>query len=202
MVNTVDTVIFDVGRVLTGIRCGDRFVDLMRRLGVDPDGVFDKYWHTPEVVGHMTGTIGSREFYGIMRERRGLSIDFDEFAEAWSDIFVPMPGMAELFAEVADRRAPGLLSDTDPLHWAKLRGLYPWLDRAVGPTLSFRVGHLKPDPAMYAAAAAGCGREPGQCLFVDDVQANVDAARSFGMEAVLFTTPELLRVDLAGRRLI
>lgn len=199
---SVDTVIFDVGRVLTGIRCGEKFNSLMRRLGVDPDDAFSRYWHTPEVRGHMTGKIGSREFYGLVRERFDLSLAFADFAEAWSDIFIPMPGMAELFAAVAARRPPGILSDTDPLHWARLRALYPWLDRAPRPTLSFEVGRLKPHPAMYAAAAADSGREAGRCLFIDDVRENVDAARACGMRAILFVDADRVRADLSALQLL
>ena len=42
---------------------------------------------------------------------------------------------------------------------------------------SHEVGLRKPDPAIYALAAARLGVAPYEVLFLDDVSANVGAAR-------------------------
>lgn len=46
------------------------------------------------------------------------------------------------------------------------------------------VGVAKPDPAAYRLAAERGGAEPARCAFVDDVAANVDAARAVGMQGL------------------
>jgi putative hydrolase of the HAD superfamily len=51
---------------------------------------------------------------------------------------------------------------------------------------SAEVGMAKPEPAIYALAAERLGLEPRECVFVDDLDANVVAARQVGMQAVLF----------------
>ena len=50
---------------------------------------------------------------------------------------------------------------------------------------SHEVGLRKPDPAIYPLAAQRLGVEPQEVVFLDDVQANVDAALAVGMAAVL-----------------
>lgn len=50
---------------------------------------------------------------------------------------------------------------------------------------SHEVGLAKPDPAAYELTTRRLGVEPGEVLFLDDVEANVDAARAFGWHAVL-----------------
>jgi putative hydrolase of the HAD superfamily len=53
------------------------------------------------------------------------------------------------------------------------------------------VGVRKPDPPIYhltLARLGGVGAE--ECLFVDDVQVNVDPARTIGMTAVHFRDNE------------
>jgi putative hydrolase of the HAD superfamily len=50
---------------------------------------------------------------------------------------------------------------------------------------SSRVGMRKPEPAIYAHTAAELGVAPAACVFLDDVEANVDAARAVGMQAIL-----------------
>jgi putative hydrolase of the HAD superfamily len=48
------------------------------------------------------------------------------------------------------------------------------------------VGVAKPDPAIYRLAAERVGLPPEACLFVDDYEPNVAAAREVGMAAVFF----------------
>lgn len=199
----VKAVIFDIGRVLVSLRTtGDKFQALMHAMGIDPDKAFDRFWSANPVRRHMTGNLDSRGFYAMAVERYRFSLSYETFAEGWNDLFDPIPGMRELFGEVAARYPVSLLSDTDPLHWAKIRALLPWLERVPKPTLSFEVGYLKPHPAMFAAAAANCGREMGECLFIDDLIENVDGARFHGMPALHFTGVEKLRRDLTGLRVL
>jgi putative hydrolase of the HAD superfamily len=49
---------------------------------------------------------------------------------------------------------------------------------------SSRVGMRKPEPAIYVHTAAELGVAPEVCVFLDDVEANVDAARAVGMHVI------------------
>lgn len=197
--HNIDTVIFDVGRVLIGIApTGEKFSALMRSMGIPPEHAFEKYWYAEEVRRHMTGELGSPQFFAAARDHFGLGIGYDEFVAGWCDIFFPKPDMEKLFLELADRYTVGLLSDTDPLHWPKMLELLPWLKKVAKPTLSFEVGFLKPHPVMFETAAANCGAEKGRCLFIDDLQANVDGARFCGMPALHYLDTDKLRKDLTG----
>lgn len=51
---------------------------------------------------------------------------------------------------------------------------------------SHEVGILKPDPAIYELCLDRLGMRPRETVFVDDVEANCEAARALGMHAVLF----------------
>ena len=50
--------------------------------------------------------------------------------------------------------------------------------------LSGDVGEAKPDPRIYRRAARMRGREPGECVFVDDLRVNVRGAVAVGMVGV------------------
>lgn len=195
--NTVDTIIFDVGRVLVRLDTGgERFGRLMRAAGVSADRIFDIYWPRNIVLEHMTGKIDSGEFYRRSLEKLSVPFSYEEFADAWCDLFQPMPGMEMLFKILAKRYKMGLLSDTDPLHWAALLKMFPWLKMVEKPTLSYEVGVTKPHPEMYVAAAYNCGSVKERCLFIDDVPANVDGARFYGMLAIPFRDPKRLLKNL------
>ena len=51
---------------------------------------------------------------------------------------------------------------------------------------SGRVHHNKPEPAIFELAAARFGRAPGQLLFIDDHEPNIDAARALGWQGLHF----------------
>jgi epoxide hydrolase-like predicted phosphatase len=53
--------------------------------------------------------------------------------------------------------------------------------------LSGEVGMRKPEPEIFLHAARTLGLPPEDCVFIDDMPANVAAARALGMTAVLHT---------------
>jgi putative hydrolase of the HAD superfamily len=65
---------------------------------------------------------------------------------------------------------------------------------------SAEVGMAKPEAGIYTLAAERLGLEPGECVFVDDLDTNVEAARQLGMQAVLFRVDkgDDLRAQLAA----
>lgn len=194
----ISAVIFDLGRVMVRLdTSGAKFAGLMAEIGVAPCDALTTFWDAPEVRQLMTGVITPSEFYAAVRGQYGISHDFPAFAEAWCDLFSPMPGMAEVFSKALRRYRVGILSDTDPLHWERLRELLPCLDEVKKPTLSYLVGEAKPHPALYLAAAANAGVTVEQCLFIDDLQKNVDGAEKTGMHAIRFTGAEALPEQLA-----
>jgi putative hydrolase of the HAD superfamily len=56
--------------------------------------------------------------------------------------------------------------------------------------LSSEVGITKPDPKIYYIALDKFKIKPEEAVFVDDMPANVEAARTLGLHGVLFQTPE------------
>lgn len=62
-------------------------------------------------------------------------------------------------------------------------GVEHWSDDLV---YSHEVGMLKPDPRIYLLTCERLGVRPEEAVFLDNVEANVVAAREVGMSAVLF----------------
>jgi epoxide hydrolase-like predicted phosphatase len=63
--------------------------------------------------------------------------------------------------------------------------------------LSSEVGMIKPDPAIYELTADRLGLEPAECLMIDDLVANIDGAKSTGMQGVVYSTTEKCKHDVA-----
>jgi len=97
----------------------------------------------------------------------------------------PVFGISNFSRELFDRTVPA----------------YPFLGRFTGLVLSGDVGIIKPDPRIYAILCERHGLEPGHCVFIDDSARNVEAARAFGMDALLFTDAPSLADALRARGL-
>jgi epoxide hydrolase-like predicted phosphatase len=65
------------------------------------------------------------------------------------------------------------------------RADFPGLFDAV--VISGEVGMRKPEPEIFLHAAATLGLEPRECVFIDDIEANVAAAIACGMTGVHHT---------------
>jgi epoxide hydrolase-like predicted phosphatase len=65
------------------------------------------------------------------------------------------------------------------------RELFPDLFDAV--VISGEVGMRKPESRIFRHAAVALGLEPAECIFVDDIQANITAAEEVGFTGVLHT---------------
>ena len=73
---------------------------------------------------------------------------------------------------------------------------FPFLKLPRGETVSGEIGLLKPDLAIFQHHTKTHGLDPAACLFFDDSQKNVDAARAVGWQAELFADPAQMHSDL------
>lgn len=62
--------------------------------------------------------------------------------------------------------------------------------------ISGEVGKRKPDADVFALAARGLGVEPDECVFVDDVRTNIEAAEAVGMRGVLHEDVDVTLAEL------
>ncbi|MBI1765174.1 MAG: HAD family phosphatase [Acidobacteria bacterium] len=68
--------------------------------------------------------------------------------------------------------------------------------------LSGRLKLVKPQPEIYAHLQERIARPAAECLFIDDSLANVEAAWQCGWQAIHFTTPGALQVELVRRGIL
>jgi putative hydrolase of the HAD superfamily len=73
-------------------------------------------------------------------------------------------------------------------------GFLQWFD---GGIFSGDVQHIKPEPAIYQLLQTRYALEPAQTLFIDDLQANVQAACALGWSGIHFESAPQLQAQLA-----
>ena len=125
-------------------------------------------------------------------------------ATAAADMFELNVEILPVVAKLERARVPlGILSNTCDVHWRHLVdrgwGILPGgFGRIV---LSHEERAAKPDPAIFALAAARAGVAPERIFFTDDLPEHVAGARAAGWDAELYTTATALADQLARRGL-
>ncbi len=95
----------------------------------------------------------------------------------------------------------GMLSNINESLAEKVRahGLYDPFDPCF---LSCEIGAEKPDPKAYALLLEALSLPASEVVFIDDRIENVEAARAIGLDAILFKSPDQIRIELTARELL
>jgi 2-haloacid dehalogenase len=109
----------------------------------------------------------------------------------------PITGAVEILAELRERGIPlYILSNFSAETFPPALKRFDFLHWFCGTVISGEVGVIKPDPRIYEIMLARFAIDPLGAVYIDDVMANAEAARPFGIHGIHFTTPGALREEL------
>lgn len=197
----IDAVVFDLGNVLVGWDPHRPFVGRLPAREVDAfftDLDFAAFNHEQDA---------GRSWADARRALAGTAPEhlpaLDLYVAHFADTLVgPVAGTERLVRDLATLgvRLLGLTNwSAETFHLAEPAA--PAIGLLEGVLVSGEVGVAKPDPRVFALLTQRFGLDPGRTLFTDDSATNVAAAAAAGFQAVLFTSADALRADLAARGL-
>jgi len=147
-------------------------------------------------LGYELGHITTDEFLKELNAKLGTAITLAEFTNLWNATFHENQSMADLLQELGKTRPLYLLSNTNENHFEYLEGTYKVTRHFSEHILSYQVGLSKPDSKIYEEVLKRSGHDAAECLFVDDLQPNVDAAKALGMHTIRFAGYDDLKARL------
>lgn len=201
--SAIEAVVFDIGGVL---------------LDWDPRYLYRKLFDDEEAMDRFLEQICTMEWH--QRHDRGYSVqesceklatahpEHAELIRAWglrSEEMVagPIDGTVEILQELRrDGVACYALSNMERESFPRRVARYPFLSWFDGAVVSGFEGVVKPDPEIFRLLLSRFELRPQRTLLIDDSAANVEAARSLGMQALQFRSPAHLRAELERRRLL
>ncbi|NUR98129.1 MAG: HAD family phosphatase [Kribbellaceae bacterium] len=125
-----------------------------------------------------------RKLASMLVRSDGTPVPAEGLIERMFAHFEHQPAMAALVRRVNQRGfRTALLSNS----WGNTYPRDTWDGMFDDIVISGEVGLRKPEPEIFRLAAGRLGLEPAECVFVDDLQQNVDGARAVGMTAILHT---------------
>lgn len=177
---------FDLGNVLVNFDHG-KFCRALARIGSagSPEEIYRSVLSGGLNEQFEMGRLSGEEFYREVSAQWAPGLSLDRFRALWCDIFRENPGMDTLVRTLKGSARLILVSNTNPWHMAYLVERYPFLACFDAHVLSYEVGVRKPQPEMFEAALSAAGAPPNQCLYFDDMEEHLAAARSLGIHTAL-----------------
>jgi len=192
---------FDLGKVLVDFSVERMLRQMGDVSGIEPEQVREAIFDRGLLLQHENGRIGSREFYEAFCTATRTRPDQQRLEAAAADIFELNWPMLPLVAHLGHAGyRMGILSNTCEIHWEYCLRRYRILSECFGVhALSYRVGAVKPEAAIFHAAAEMAGCRPEEIFFADDIAGHVAGARAVGFDAVQFTSAAALADELRRR---
>jgi glucose-1-phosphatase len=191
-------VIFDIGRVLVRVDVQGVKTALAEGIPLSPEELWPAIEKDPRWADWQEGRMAPRDWHLHLCKRFNLTMRFEEFTAAWNSALHPKPiHDVSLFAQLSKSYRLGLLSNTDPIHVARLEStydFYQYFPKAVR-TYSCSVGASKPNPLIFQHALQACKVKAEEAVYIDDIAAYVQAARRLGIAGIHFQSPEQLRSE-------
>jgi putative hydrolase of the HAD superfamily len=198
----IKAVISDFGGVLTTPLLRS-FVALQDEIGIDAGTLGRAMQRIAEREGEHPlfelerGRISEADFLDALRREvasdLGHEPELHRFSEIYFDALQLNDSMIGLMRDARARGYRMALLTNNIREWEPLwRAMLPVDEIFEIVVDSAFVGMRKPEPEIYELTVERLGDEigPADCLFVDDVEVNVDVARDLGMHGVHFQSNE------------
>ena len=187
--NKIKNIIFDMGEVLIRF---DRQTFLNRHAaGCTPEErtfLLREVYLSAEWIMQDRGTHVPAETVKILCRKipEHLHTVVEGLVCHWYDDILPVDGMKDFVKELKENGyGIYLLSNAasdHPVYWERIPGHEYFDDLCV----SAFEGFLKPQPEIYRRAVEKFGVLPQECVFIDDVPSNIEAALNAGMNGIVF----------------
>jgi epoxide hydrolase-like predicted phosphatase len=196
----IEAVVLDIGGVLEiNPRTGwiERWA---QRLGMTPATFkqqLDVLWRG--------GDIGTVTLPEVERRTAGaLHLDDVALDELMNEVWAEYLGtlnrpVAEYFGNLRPRYRTGIISNSFVGAREREQAAYAFENLCDSIVYSHEVGCLKPDAVIYRIACERLGVAASEVLFLDDVNAHVEAARALGMRGITFVSTEQAIADLEAQ---
>ena len=193
----IQNIVFDFGGVLANFDYGIVYRRFAQKSPLTVSEIHERLYYSSTHLDFEGGRITGREFYRQVVEVIHLRMDYETFFEAWADIFWPIEPMLDLAEELGRRYELFLLSNTNEIHYTEFPKIPRLSDLIPRQGVSHLLKVMKPDVRIYQRFLDKFTLRAKECLFIDDMQVNVDGAKEAGLRAIRHKDVDSTRAELA-----
>jgi putative hydrolase of the HAD superfamily len=183
----IRTVIFDFGNVVAFFDHSRAVARLAQYTDLPPVELALKLYGSPIEDSYERGAIDTDEYVREALLNARLKCTKEQFLAAFGAIFWRNFEACDLIPRLKPDYRVVLASNTTPGHFdAYTKQFADVLAHFDHLGTSFQAGARKPEPAFFTHIQEHCRAEPGECVFVDDLPTNVEAAEKFGWNGIVY----------------
>ena len=194
----IKTIFFDIGGVLIDIHPERTYQYLSDSADVEVSMVKESFpWDAHDQ--YERGIMNNEDWFITYKESlpQPCCLKRSDFWNAWKLLLGEEKNTVNILEALNKQYSIWLLSNTNPKHIEdeiEKRYLFPSLVN--GAVYSFDVGVRKPEKEIYEIAMQRANANPQECLFIDDLLENIQAAKQIGIEGIHFISSEQLKQEL------
>ena len=194
----IKTIFFDIGGVLIDIHPERTYQYLSDSADVEVSMVKESFpWDAHDQ--YERGIMNNEDWFITYKESlpQPCCLKRSDFWNAWKLLLGEEKNTVNILEALNKQYSIWLLSNTNPKHIQdeiEKRYLFPRLVN--GAVYSFDVGVRKPEKEIYEIAMQRANANPQECLFIDDLLENIQAAKQIGIEGIHFISSEQLKQEL------
>lgn len=197
---TIHNIVFDIGNVIVR---WDPYLIVERAFGADrtnADFVRSIFPGENVWLPLNKGEISAEQ--AMQRYRDKLNFSEAETDKLWQNVLASMdliPGTVAMMDQLI-KNGYRLFALSDNVHEivSYLKSEYDFWSRFEGVVISAEVALLKPDSQIYRHLLDTFDLNAEETVFMDDMQKNVDRAKSVGMAAMQFSTADQAKRELVS----
>lgn len=191
------TLVFDFGNVIAYFDHARAVEKLVRFTEMPPEELLLTLYGSPIEDQYERGKLSTAEYVRLGKLNGRLSCSDDEFLAAFVDIFWKNDEAHDLIPRLKPRYRLVLASNTNEAHFDRFTQQFAdVLSHFDELCTSHRCGFRKPEAEFFAYVQQHVQAEPNECLFLDDLPSNVEAAKAHGWQAICYRKPGTLKADL------
>jgi glucose-1-phosphatase len=194
----IKNIIFDLGNVILDIepqKTYDAFANLSKKYSAQEIEEIiskNKLWHSYE-----KGEISDGEFRTLIRQGLDIEASDEKIDTAFNALLLDLEQRrVDLLEHLSNKFRVFLLSNTSKIHmdeFAKIvkrttnkESIWPIFEK---PYFSYEMGKMKPDLEFYKEVLENANLIPEETLFIDDLPANIEAAKQLKINTIHIVKP-------------
>lgn len=194
---SIKTVIFDFGNVVAFFDHGRAIARLADYTDMDPVELTLILYGSAIEDDYERGAISTAEYVREAKLNGRLTCTDEQFLAAFVDIFWRNDEVCALIPLLKPKYRVVLASNTTHAHFdAYVLQFADVLARFDQLGTSFKAAARKPEPAFFADVHRHTHADPGECVFIDDLPTNIEAAEKFGWKGIVYRADGTLRDKL------
>lgn len=199
MDNNYSVIVFDLGNTLIRFDHNISARKIANLCRLDSKKVYDTFFDSGMTRAFEKGAISPREFYRQATNFLGVKLPFKDFVGIWNDIFWEDAEACKIARELKKSYRLFLLSNVNRLHFEHIQKKFDIINIFDEVILSFLVGAIKPDRAIFDDVIRRAGGDRKKILYIDDREDLIKEAQSLGIDSIKFENADKLRESLAAR---